>query len=111
MGFTRTVEDFVCEHCAAHNVGNGYTNHCAHCLHSKHVDIDPGDRAAGCRGLMVPVGVETSGGGTTLLHRCDRCGAQRRCKTSPDDDVDAVVAVSTQLSPAIPRQRPRGRGR
>ncbi|QSB13191.1 RNHCP domain-containing protein [Natronosporangium hydrolyticum] len=109
MSFTRMVEDFVCEHCATRNVGNGYTNHCAHCLHSKHVDVDPGDRAADCQGLMVPVGVDTAGGGTSLLHRCDRCGAERRCKTAPEDDQDAIVAVATQPPPPIPRQRPRRR--
>ena len=45
MSFTRKVEDFTCEHCGREVHGNGYTNHCPHCLHSKHVDVNPGDRA------------------------------------------------------------------
>jgi hypothetical protein len=55
--FKKTKEDFVCEHCGKPVVGNGYTNHCPECLWSKHVDVNPGDRAATCLGLMEPVGV------------------------------------------------------
>ena len=49
--FIRKTEDFICEHCGREVRGNGYTNHCPYCLWSKHVDINPGDRAAGCGGL------------------------------------------------------------
>ena len=31
-----------------------YTNHCPRCLYSKHVDINPGDRAEQCDGMMEP---------------------------------------------------------
>jgi hypothetical protein len=39
-----------------------YRNHCPACLWSKHVDVQPGDRAATCRGLMRPDRVETRRG-------------------------------------------------
>ena len=72
--FTRTIEDFTCEQCGASVTGNGYTNHCPHCLWSKHVDIFPGDREAECQGLMAPVTlqVKTSSGfdKARILHRC-----------------------------------------
>jgi hypothetical protein len=93
VGFRRTVENFVCAHCGATNHGDGYTNHCARCLHSKHVDVAPGDRAATCQGLMEPVDVLAERGGYVLVHRCTRCGAERRCRTSPGDDTDAMAAI------------------
>jgi hypothetical protein len=51
--FQRVIEDFECEHCGHLEEGNGYTNHCTSCLWSKHVDINPGDRAAECQGLGI----------------------------------------------------------
>ena len=62
--FQRTIEDFTCEQCNFAVKGNGYTNHCPKCLWSKHVDVNPGDRAATCGGLMEPIGAEVGGGGT-----------------------------------------------
>ena len=93
-GFKRTIEDFVCEHCGTKNRGDGYTNHCRSCLFSKHVDIEPGDRSATCSGLMPPVSVETKGDLITLVHRCGECGLERRCRTSADDDWEAIVRIS-----------------
>ena len=58
-GFTKTVEDFNCAHCGAVVHGNGYTNHCPHCLYSRHVDNNPGDRLATCGGMMRPISDET----------------------------------------------------
>jgi hypothetical protein len=40
--FQRHAEDFACEHCGHLEEGDGYTNHCTHCLWSRHVDINPG---------------------------------------------------------------------
>ncbi len=94
MPFTRRVENFTCHHCGSFNVGDGYTNHCSTCLHSKHVDVDPGDRAADCRGDMAPVDVLLERGRHVLVHRCQRCGVQRRCRTSKCDDLDSVRAVA-----------------
>lgn len=99
MTFRRTVEDFTCDYCAAHNTGDGYTNHCSRCLCSKHVDVDPGDREAACHGLMVPVDVEIRSGGTSIRHRCTSCRAERRCRTSPADDPDMIAAVSAPGGP------------
>jgi rubrerythrin len=87
--FSRKVEDFTCEHCGAVVVGNGYTNHCPQCLWSKHVDVTPGDRAADCGYLMEPYVLELVGGEFELVHRCLKCGYQKRNKTSPDDDLTA----------------------
>ena len=58
--FTVIDEEFVCENCGNKVPKLGYScrNHCPVCLHSKHVDINPGDRAETCHGLLEPIGLE-----------------------------------------------------
>ncbi len=92
--FQRKKEDFVCENCGTKVKGNGYTNHCPECLYSKHVDINPGDRDCECGGLMEPVDIELKDGKYILLHRCLKCGFERRNKISPDDNFDKVIALA-----------------
>jgi len=92
--FTKNKEDFLCEHCDAAVVGNGYTNHCPQCLWSKHVDVHPGDRAAGCGGLMEPAIVEIEAGESVLTHRCATCGHEKRNKVVPEDDYEKVLDVA-----------------
>ncbi|GIW69886.1 MAG: hypothetical protein KatS3mg101_0633 [Patescibacteria group bacterium] len=55
--FQKKKENFICKNCGYFVIGNGYTNHCPRCLYSEHVDINPGDRANTCEGLMEPVGI------------------------------------------------------
>ena len=86
-----TNQGFICAHCGADvpPLANGsYRNHCPHCLYSLHVDVNPGDRASECQGVLEPVGVEYSGKkGWIILHRCQSCGATRRNKAALDDPV------------------------
>ena len=93
--FTRTIEDFTCAHCGTHVQGNGYTNHCPECLWSKHVDNNPGDRASDCDGMMKPVAVEKVGRGFVITHKCKKCGKTIRQKASDNDNIDAIIALST----------------
>lgn len=92
--FQRTKEDFICEHCGTEVKGDGYTNHCPHCLYSKHVDINPGDREEDCGGLMEPVDLELKDGKYIIVHRCQRCGFVRRNKVDEGDDFNAVIDLS-----------------
>ncbi|GAA5501989.1 hypothetical protein Dxin01_01728 [Deinococcus xinjiangensis] len=98
-----TNNAFTCEHCGADvlPLQNGSVrNHCPVCLHSKHVDIQPGDRASTCLGDMEPVGLEQSGKkGWVILHRCTQCGFVGRNKAALDDpqqpdDWDAMIALT-----------------
>lgn len=99
MSFTRKTEDFKCERCGREVAGNGYTNHCPGCLWSKHVDVDPGDRAETCGGMMEPVAIEQGNGGeAVILQVCVRCAAERRCKRSPEDSFDAIVAIARRVA-------------
>ena len=92
--FLRKIEDFVCENCNVKVKGDGYTNHCPNCLYSKHVDINPGDRAADCGGLMKPVQIELDHGEYVIVHKCIKCNFQKRNKTSPDDNLDLIIHLS-----------------
>lgn len=96
--FQRTVEDFTCTHCGHTVQGDGYTNHCPRCLWSKHVDVNPGDRAETCGGEMEPVAVEGTSPEYTLVHKCLRCGTKRRNKVQADDDKTTVVAIAKNRS-------------
>ena len=89
--FIRKKEDFVCEHCGVQVSGNGYTNHCPKCLWSKHVDINPGDRASDCGGMMRPVDVELKGSIYIITHRCVECGYEKRNEAAEEDDFDQIM--------------------
>ncbi len=93
MTFIRKKENFVCGHCGETVVGDGYTNHCPVCLWSKHVDVEPGDRAATCGGLMWPVKAELVKNKTILTHRCEACGYAKRNCLADDDNREALYAV------------------
>lgn len=101
-------QPFACAVCGAEvpPLANGsYRNHCPRCLHSLHVDVNPGDRASDCGGVLEPVGVESSGKkGWVIVHRCRRCGAERRNRAALDDphapdDFDAIIALSSRSPP------------
>jgi rubrerythrin len=94
LRFQKNKEDFTCEKCSFDVLGNGYTNHCPKCLWSKHVDINPGDRAADCGGLMKPTLVEEKGGEYSITHECSLCGHTKKNKTSPEDDFNKIVEVA-----------------
>lgn len=92
--------------------GGGYRNHCPYCLHSLHVDVNPGDRASDCGGVLEPVAVERSGKkGWVIVHRCRRCGAERRNRAALDDpdtpdDFDVLIAIASGLpNPATAQRR------
>ena len=92
--FTKTVEDFNCTHCGAVVHGNGYTNHCPNCLWSRHVDNNPGDRAATCGAMMPPIAIEADGDRFIITHKCEKCGKIKRQRTADNDNMDAIIQLS-----------------
>jgi rubredoxin len=94
--FQKRKEDFVCEKCGVEVAGSGYTNHCPECLCGKHVDINPGDRASECKGMMAPVSVETKGDMYILLHRCEKCGFERKNKVGEKDNFEQVLEITSK---------------
>lgn len=98
QSFQKNIEDFVCEKCGVEVKGDGYTNHCPSCLWSKHVDVDPGDRASDCGGLMEPIDIEIRSGETIILHKCEKCGHQKKNKVSQGDNDDKIIELSKKNS-------------
>jgi len=74
-------------------------NHCPHCLHSQHVDMDIGDRLCDCRGLMRPIAVELhSKKGQQIVHKCKVCGFSRKNMAADDDDMDAILEIMREAA-------------
>ncbi|PIR44224.1 hypothetical protein COV23_01005 [Candidatus Wolfebacteria bacterium CG10_big_fil_rev_8_21_14_0_10_31_9] len=86
--FKKNKEDFDCLNCNHKVIGSGYTNHCPKCLHSLHIDIYPGDRSAYCKGMMVPLHIFYEGGMFYIMHKCVKCGIEKKNKTSDKDDLE-----------------------
>ena len=83
--FFEIDEEFICENCGKK----------IDCLHSKHVDINPGDRAETCHGVLEPIRVEPdSKKGYIIIFRCKKCGAIRRNKAAKDDNIDLLIKLT-----------------
>lgn len=89
--FQKNKEDFTCEKCGFAVIGNGYTNHCPKCLWSKHVDVNPGDRADNCGGLMKPISLVMEKGKFILTHQCQKCGYEKRNKAADNDALELLL--------------------
>lgn len=96
--FIKVEEDFICENCGEKVKGNGYTNHCPKCFHSKHVDINPGDRSCDCKGIMEPVAILQKNGEFIILHKCKKCGFERKNKLADNDDMEKFFKLSQKLA-------------
>lgn len=96
--FKRNIENFICSKCSFSVIGNGYTNHCPNCLWSKHVDVNPGDRASDCGGMMEPVKVESEKGEWILTHKCQKCGYEKRNKIAKEDNLELLQQVAKEAA-------------
>ena len=97
--FTVIDEEFICHHCGRKVEKLGYScrNHCPYCLHSLHIDINPGDRAESCHGDLDPIGLEMSPKkGYVIIFKCKKCGAIRKNKAAEDDDMDLIIKLSSK---------------
>jgi len=88
-------EGFSCLVCGARVEKLGYTarDHCPHCLHSLHVDVNPGDRQSECAGVLEPTGVELNKKGRQILYRCKKCGTKKKNITAQDDNEDLIIKL------------------
>ncbi len=95
--FTKIDEEFICENCGkkVNKLGYSCRNHCNYCLHSKHVDINPGDRKEQCKGILEPIGIEINNKkGYVIVFKCKKCGAIRKNKVAEDDNMDLIIKLS-----------------
>ena len=100
--FKKINEEFSCENCSASVPVASKTcrNHCPFCLHSKHVDILPGDRQNSCKGLLKPTGYHNhSKKGLMIDFICQSCGEKTRNiaiidDTIQPDDYDQILSLT-----------------
>lgn len=102
-----TVETFICASCgntvAPPEQGTANRNHCPHCLHSLHLDLRPGDRRSGCRGVMIPIGVWVKADGEwSIIHRCEGCGFIRSNRIAGDDNEASLLALAARPLSRLP---------
>ena len=65
-------------------------------MYSKHVDINPGDRAETCHGILKPIGIElNSKKGYVIVFKCEKCGTIRKNKAAKDDNMDLIIKLSS----------------
>ena len=95
--FVKNDSGFICAGCGREVPPLGYSsrNHCPRCLCSLHVDVNPGDRASQCRGLMKPIAVKAdSRRGFVITHRCTVCGFTRNNRSQSDDDTELLIKLT-----------------
>ena len=102
--FTKNDSGFTCVNCGKEVLPLGYTsrNHCPFCLHSLHLDVNPGDRASDCGGVLEPIFAEIDAKkGYVIVSRCKKCGAERRNKAAHEakvqpDDMNLIIELSIE---------------
>ena len=97
--FTKNDNGFICCNCGFEVKPLGYTSrdHCPKCLVSLHVDINPGDRANECKGMLVPIGIEQHHKkGIVINYKCSKCGELHNNKAASDDDFETILSVSNK---------------
>lgn len=89
-------EEFICEKCGGKINKLNYTarDHCNKCLYSKHVDINPGDRANSCKGLLKPIGIEKFKDTYKIIYKCEKCGQLHKNIVASDDNFDLIIDLS-----------------
>lgn len=94
--FTMRDESFICENCNKEVQKLNYTarDHCPYCLYSKHVDIMPGDRDNGCKGLLKPITIEKFKDTYKIIYKCEKCGEIHKNIMANDDDMNLIIELS-----------------
>ncbi len=94
--FKKCDEGFICAHCQKEVSPLQYTSrdHCPYCLYSKHVDINPGDRANKCHGLLKPIGIEKFKDSYKVVYHCDKCAIIHKNVIATDDDMNVLIEIS-----------------
>lgn len=106
------TDSFTCRVCGRlvtpAGAGADHRNHCPNCLASAHLDVEPGDRAADCGGVMDPIAVWVRKGGEwAIVHRCRRCGSLSSNRVAADDNPLKLlsIALGPLAAPPFPVER------
>ena len=104
------AQGFTCRHCNLYVpcdpalAGVQNRNHCLYCLWSRHLDWRiAGDRLAGCRATMQPIGLTIKrsrnkyagerDGELMLIHRCTICAKVAINRIAADDCATAIMQI------------------
>ena len=95
--FNMIDDEFICENCGLNVSKLNYTarDHCNHCLYSKHLDINPGDRLNNCHGLLIPIDIEKFKDSYKIIYKCERCGESHKNIAASDDDINEIIKISS----------------
>ncbi len=101
------TESFTCQVCGCvvmpDGAGSRHRNHCPKCLSSIHIDIEPGDRASMCKGIMEPISVWVRKGGEwAIIHRCKICGELSSNRIAADDNPLLLMSIAVKALAAAP---------
>ena len=117
-GYYRTHachDSFTCKVCGwmvgPNGAGSDHRNHCPNCLHSLHVDEEPGDRASCCGGIMEPIAVWVRKNGEwAIIHRCRQCGKLSSNRVAADDNPLKLMSIAMKpvAQPPFPLDRLEG---
>lgn len=99
--FTMIDQAFTCTICGCQIDRLGYTarDHCPHCLSSLHLDINPGDRASECKGVLKAVGIEKYKNTYKIVYQCQTCGEIKRNIAATDDNMELIIELSANPLP------------
>ena len=97
--FSKNDSGFICANCGNEVPPLKYSsrNHCPKCLASLHLDINPGDRAADCGGIMDAACAEPDAKkGFIITHKCRKCGALKRNRAAKDDNRTKLIKLTAE---------------
>ena len=102
--FRKNDSGFICANCGYKVLPliRSSRDHCPKCLYSLHVDINPGDRANPCGGLLKPVSAEPdSKRGYIINYVCEKCSETHRNRAAypadiQPDDIGLIIKLTAQ---------------
>ena len=96
--FNMLDDSFICENCNKNVDKLKYSarDHCPYCLYSKHVDINPADRANPCKGLLKPIEIEKFKNTYKIIYKCRKCNQLHKNIVAKDDNIDLIIELSVK---------------
>ncbi len=96
--FNEIDEKFICYNCKKKVDPLVYSSrdHCPYCLHSTHLDINPGDRLSDCKGHLIPIDIEKYKDTFKIVYQCNKCKAIRKNIIAKDDNFDEILNIMSK---------------
>ncbi len=98
--FNMIDEEFECINCGelVSKLEYSARDHCPYCLYSIHIDINPGDRANDCKGLLKPIDIEKFKDTYKIIYKCEKCNELHKNIIANDDDMDKIIELTVKDS-------------